>query len=299
MFKNLSMDALGVNGRQSEVIELALSFGFRGMDLDMQDFTEQVELYGLPHARRLIDSARIKIGCFRLPLIWQEWETDEVTYKRGLEQLPRIAELAVGLGCLRCISTVSPASDERPYHENFEFHRRRLAEVAEVLEPRGICLGLEFLAPAVFRTGRAFQFIDTFDALVQLAKSSGNKFVGVVIDLWHLHVSGGSIQTVRGLPAERIANVYLSDIAPGVDLERADETLRLLPGETGVIDCSAVLSLLAEIGYAGPVTVRAGRGARGSMKRDALVRSAAERLNRIWKDAGLDATGSFSKAAQN
>ena len=33
MFKNLSPSALGISGHQSEIIELALTYGFAGMDL--------------------------------------------------------------------------------------------------------------------------------------------------------------------------------------------------------------------------------------------------------------------------
>ena len=48
MFRNLSTEGLGVSGRQSEIIELALSFGFKGIDLDLVDFQQQVQVNGLP-----------------------------------------------------------------------------------------------------------------------------------------------------------------------------------------------------------------------------------------------------------
>ena len=89
MFKNLSTDGLGISGRQSEIIELVLSFGFKGIDLDLLDFQRQVATHGLPHARRLLDSARLKIGTFALPLIWDE---DDETYRQGLEKLPESAQ---------------------------------------------------------------------------------------------------------------------------------------------------------------------------------------------------------------
>lgn len=55
MFKNLNIDVLGVSGRPSEIIELALSNGFKGLDLNLVDFAAQVQAYGLPHARRVFD----------------------------------------------------------------------------------------------------------------------------------------------------------------------------------------------------------------------------------------------------
>ena len=58
MFKNLNPSALGVSGHQSEILELALTYGFRGIDLNIVEFATRVKLRGMPYARRLIDSAR-------------------------------------------------------------------------------------------------------------------------------------------------------------------------------------------------------------------------------------------------
>ena len=132
MFKNLSAAGLGISGRQSEHIELALSNRFKGLDLDLAEFQEQVRQRGLPHARRLLDSARMQLGTFRLPLVWDE---DEQTFQDGLAKLPDVLSLASELKARRAITTIAPANDARPYHENFEFHRRRLSQIGELLRP--------------------------------------------------------------------------------------------------------------------------------------------------------------------
>ena len=64
MYRNLNCEALGVSGRQSEIIELSLTYRFGGMDLNMAEFRRQVEVHSLEHARRFLDSAKIKIGGF-------------------------------------------------------------------------------------------------------------------------------------------------------------------------------------------------------------------------------------------
>ena len=46
MFKNLDPSALGVAGHQSEIIELALTFGFRGIDLDIVEFAGRMKVHG-------------------------------------------------------------------------------------------------------------------------------------------------------------------------------------------------------------------------------------------------------------
>ncbi len=294
MYKNLDIKSLGLSGTQSEMIELALSYRFQGMSIDLASFYRQVEEHGLPHARRLIDSARIKIASFRLPFALHAADADG--YRLGLAELPKMAEVAQALGCTRCIAAVQPASDERPYHENFEFHRKRISEVNDVLKQHDVRLGLEFQAPAALRKGRAFQFIHAFDGLLHLAKAASN--VGVVVDLWQMHLTGAGVEEIKALRPEQIVAVYLSDVAEDADLEAADDAGRLLPGETGTIDSAAALTTLAELGYEGPVTPRAYRKAIEEQSRDAIVRLASQRLEEIWKTADLDASGKLSAASR-
>src|SRR5262245_36983739 len=204
MFKNLSTQVLGISGRDSETIELALSYGFKGLDLDLVDFAEQVKGQGLARAARLITSARLKIGSFVLPV---DIGADEAGFKSALESLSMLTEVAEQIGCTRATTTIGPASDTRPYHENFELHRRRLAEIAGVLAPRKIRLGLGFLAPISCRAGYAFQFIQTFDELMLLLRSVGSPHVGVAFDSWHWHVSGGKLDQLRGHLTDRLVSV--------------------------------------------------------------------------------------------
>ena len=148
MFKNLCPETMGISGRDSEVIELALSNGFKGLDLDLVGFAEQVQTQGLARAARLITSARLKIGSFAVPVRCDE---EAGIYQADLEKLAPLAEIARSLGCTRATTTIVAGSDLRPFHENFETHRRRLAEVARVLAGFDIRLGVGFLAPVALR----------------------------------------------------------------------------------------------------------------------------------------------------
>ena len=47
-----------------------------------------------------------------------------------MTQLPAWAELSAQLGCTRWETSLAPASDERPYHANFEYYRGRLGQIA-------------------------------------------------------------------------------------------------------------------------------------------------------------------------
>lgn len=287
MFKNLSAAALGISGGQSELIELALTFGFQGFDIEIGEFAARAKVHGVPYSKRLIESARMRLGTFALPFAL---DADDPTFGQGVGKLSELAEVAAQAGCVRCLTTVAPASDLRPYHENFEFHRKRLAVVAKVLEPAGIRLGVGFRASESLRTGKAFQFLHDIDALLMLLSMVAASNVGLNLDVWEVFVGGGTVEKIRALPAEKLVAVQIANLPADVNAAIATDEHRLLPGdESGVIDMAAVLTAVGELGYAGPVTPAPSRSRIQSTRRDLLVREVGESLTRVWKAAGLDA----------
>ena len=146
-----------------------------------------------------------------------EW-VDEARYAKDKDKLEKIAARAAELGCTRCVTLISPSSDERPYHENFEFHRRRLAEIAQILNKHQVKLGLEVNALADARQGAAFEFVHTFDELRKLASGVGVENVGVVVDLFQWHAGGGSIEEIKSLSVNQIVAVYLCDVPSDVPI---------------------------------------------------------------------------------
>ena len=294
MFRNLNLEGLGVSGRQSELIEWTLSYGFKGFDLELPEFKRQVETTSLERTQRLIAGARLKFGTFALPVNWQG---DEETYKSELAALPPLAELAAALGCLRARTTLEPSGDIRPYHENFELCRRRCNEIATVLAPMNIRLGLDFVAPAEARRDRAFQFIHTADALTTLARTTGAKNVGIVLDVWQWHVAGGTMEQIQALTAKDIVAVNLSDATTTAGDDNASETTRVLPGENGTIDATAILTHLATIGYDGPITPNPHPSRFAGMKREDIVKVTAQAMDKVWQAAGLSKTGKLGVGA--
>ena len=285
MFKNLNPGALGVSGHQSEIIELVLTYGFGGMDLNVVEFATRARLKGVEYARRLFDSAKLKLGTFALPL---EWDTDDETFAKDLQKLPEYAQAAVAAGCTRCIATVPAASDKRPYHENFEFHKRRFQEICQALEPAGVRFGVGFQAAEYLRKDQAFQFVHDLDALTLLLNMVAAPNIGLLLDIWDVVVAGGSLDSIRKLPPEQIVAVHVADLPPAAGNGEIDDKSRLLPGgEGGRIDIATLLVYLKSVGYDGPVTPRPSRGIFQSRRRDLVVKQAGEAMDKVWRAAGL------------
>lgn len=294
MYKTLSPAALGISGRQSEIIELALTYGFRGLDIDLDDLAKRAKLRGIERAGRFIHSAKIKIGTFDLPINWRGSEAD---YQADLARLPELCDVALNLGAKRAVATVLPASDELPYHENFELHRKRLAELATSLEARDIQLGLALLAAPAHRQDRRFEFIHQADALLLLLKTIGHANLGLLYDSWNWHVGGGTLDQLGTLKGEQIVGVRLVDVPADADLATITEEQRLLVGEAGTIDPVAVLSVLRDIKATGPVTIFPHPRRFSGMTRDAIVQRCANLLEDAWQGAGLPSTKAVAAAA--
>lgn len=283
MFRNLSTIGLPLSGRPSELIELALSFGFDAMDIDILDFQKQAEVYGVTHARRLMVSARLKSGTFHLPL---QLDADDATYQRELAALPKFLELAQATEATRAVATVAPASDEHSFKDFFELYRSRLHDVGDLLAKHDIMLGLGYQPEAEAREGKANQFIHTFEGLLGLVMVAHER-IGVIADAWALHVSGESPELIAKVPKGRLVEVRLSDAPRDAAHAGLTHAQRLMPGDTGVISGAAVLTQAKAAGFDGPVTPWADRSTLVGRGREKIVKLAGDRLEAAWKEAGL------------
>jgi sugar phosphate isomerase/epimerase len=287
MFKNLSPAVLGVSGRESEIIELAMSHGFKGVDLDVGELAKQVQSQGFAKATRLIASARLKLGSFPLPV---GFHNEPSQHQAELKQLADLADVARQIGCSRATTVIEPRS-ERVYHENFEFHRHRLAELGDLLAKHEIRLGVGFVAPAACGDEHAYQFIQTAAEALLLLRNVGSSNVGLALDTWHWQLGGGTIEQLRALTPDKIVVVSLADTEPGMTAADAEISARRLPGDGGAVDNAAVLTVLAEMHYDGPVTPAADKSQFAGQGRDQIVKAAAGAFDRVWKAAGLNQAG--------
>ncbi len=284
MYRNLSTQALGFYAPQNEQIEMALSYGFRGMDLDLLDYGQQVEARGEKMARRLIDSADIQLGCFRLPV---DLEADDAKYKSQIARLGALAQYAAALGIRRGITVVNPANDSLPLHENFERYRLRLTEIGQVLAAVELQLGVGFNAVAAARKGKSFEFIHSFDALSKLLDAVKSPQVGHCIDLWQNHISGAGLAEFQALPIEKVVAVRISSAPSGADPAQMGEQDRLIPSAKCPINLSAAIKHLQAKGYEGPVTPVVHASLLSGKRRDDAVRIVGAGVDEVWVAAGL------------
>src|SRR5947208_3079864 len=173
MYKNLSPSAIGIFARQSELLEIALTHRFKGLEIDIVELLRRATASSPAQACRYLCSAQVKIGGFELPV---RWAGDEKDFQADLSQLGLLLELCAALDKLR---------------------------------------------------------------------------------------------TLR---SEQILSVRLAEIPAATDLATIAEEQRLMPGDGGMIDSPAILAVLEDLGYDGPVALAPNPGLFKGQKREAIVR---------------------------
>ena len=251
MFKNLSPGAIGIGANLAQSIELAQKTGFEGVEINIGEVARLIQERDLDHVKGMFEESGIKPGGWGLPV---NWRGDEEKFKADLERLPELAEAGAAIGCKRVFTWIISFSDERPFEENFKWHIARFRPIAEILKEHDCWLGLEFLGPKTIRQGHKYEFIHTLDGMLELCEAIGTGNVGLLLDSWHWYTSYGTLEDITKLKPEQVVYVHINDAPDGVPIDEQIDSIRRLPGETGVIDLVGFLRALKQIGYDGPVT---------------------------------------------
>jgi sugar phosphate isomerase/epimerase len=280
MYKNLCPSRLGISGRQSEIIELTLTHGFRGLDIEIGDFSQRAKSQGLDQAVRFLNSAKIEIGSVDLPV---RWRGDAETYRADLADLDQVAAYAAEANVHSCKTVVFPESDQLPYHENFEQHRTRIAEIAEVLAKHGLKLAVGFQAAESRRDGKQFQFIQEADALALLLKSVNADNAGLWLDTWDWYVGGGTVESLKDFGVSNIIYITIADAPADVDRASLTEEQRTLPAVDGATNLAEIVKLLTYEDYRGPITLAPNPECFTGMKNDNILKQCSSALDDIGK----------------
>ena len=284
MYKTLNAGAIGIRNHSLEAsLSLARQTGFAGLDFSIQEAARLAEDQGINRVKQLFAEYGIQPGAWAPPVNWQgdSWRAD-------LDKLPRFADVAAELGALRASTWCPPSSAEREFDANFSWHVERLGAIAQVLKPYGIRFGIEFIGPQSLRPLDRHAFIYTMEGMMELARAIDAGNVGLLLDAWHLHTSGGAVDDLDKISEQDIVNVHVNDAPVGLSLAEYDDHDRRLPMETGVLPLADFMRKLVKLGYDGPVTPEP-FSKRVNAIEDPLeaAQLTADYMNRLWEAAGL------------
>ena len=292
LIKNFSPRALGITGRQSELLELALTYAFNGVDIDMDDMYRRSLREDGSDATKYLRSAKKAYEVKGKPIHWGLFDTvmnldaDEDSFTASVGGLNPVADLAKQIGLKAAYVDVPAASDRLPYNEYFEAQKNRINQIADVLSPRGIRLGLRLQAGKDVYEGKQFEFVRDVAGIKALVESLPDT-VGYIVDTWDWAVSGSTLDDIKALPIDRIVSVRMSGFPADVDPSRAVTTDRVLPTEEGPIDHVALLKHLASSKYERTVTPSASSSQYRGETRESIVKEAQVKIDTLFEAAGL------------
>ena len=209
MYKVLNSKGLGVAGRQNELIELALTHGFKGVEIDMNDLVGRHDALGKEFACQFLQSANMDIGAFDLPINFGGTDAEFVA---SCEKLETIMDLAATLNAKRCRVRIEPNNETTSFQENFERHRERIEDIGAKFEEHGIRLGLYLQASSAVEADGNYKFIQTAEEILTLVKAIDHANVGLSLDAWEWVVGGGAMDQISDLDLGLLSEVILSDI---------------------------------------------------------------------------------------
>ena len=285
MFKTLCAGAINVSTKTlEEGLAAARIGGFQGLEISAAEIADRVDQHGAAAVKKTFVDAGIRPAAFGLPV---DWRTTEENWKRDLARLARHAKAAAAIGVSRTFTWIMPCSNDRPFAENRKFHVDRFKPIAQTLADHGVSVGLEFIGPKTLRDSQKFPFIHKMKDMLDMASDIGPN-VGVLLDCWHWYTSGGTIDDIKKLKPQQVVYVHVNDAPAGVAIDQQIDNVRLLPGESGVIDIAGFLKTLKQIGYDGPVTPEPFKKELTELTSDeARLKVVGAAMEKIFKLAGI------------
>jgi sugar phosphate isomerase/epimerase len=286
MFSALNQATAGRGLALPEYVALAARHGFRGVEFSIGEAARYAAGHGLAATKALFAEHGVRPASFGLPV---EWRKDDAVFARDLDALAPLAELARELGCDRCTTHVLPDGGE-PVKEYAARSSQRLIAAAQVLQKSGVRLGLEFLGPKHFRTNPDnvwfYNIPGALRVIGDMAQAGGLTNLGLLVDAWHWYTSGGTTADLASVPVEQIVHVHIND-APDIPRDEQVDSVRLLPGASGVIDIVGFLQTLNALGYDGPVAVETFSEELRALPPDEAAARAAAAVKSVFAAAGL------------
>jgi sugar phosphate isomerase/epimerase len=259
-----------------EFARLAARTGYPGVDVSFDAAMKE----GAAATRALLDNLHLKPAIVGFPV---EFRKDDATFQSDLEKLDAAAQFAKAIHCPR-MATYIMSSSETPKRELRAMYKRRFSASAAILAKHDVRLALEFLGPLHIRKKFPHEFIWKMNEMLEFAQECGFN-VGLLLDSWHWYHAGATTADILAAGKRGIIHVQINDsamLAP----EKVLDSERLMPGE-GVIDLTAFLHALKEIGYQDGVSIEVfGRGLK-FMAPEEGARLGLESARRVMQKAGL------------
>ncbi|WP_245189736.1 sugar phosphate isomerase/epimerase family protein [Lunatimonas salinarum] len=277
---SLNPGAIGVQCTQKELIDYANRHRFEAISplsdqLTAMSSNELDEILAQMHASKLTWDA------VSLPI---DFRKDQQTFREGLSSLPKVAKTCQSAGVTRMNTWIMPSHNELTYNQNFNQHRDRLRQIAEIAQDHGIRFGLEYVGTKRLKTIHRYPFAGTMKEMLELIAAINVAGVGLQLDAYHWYTSTETVADLLALKNEQIVTCDLNDASSGRTIEEQVDGERELPGDSGLIDLKGFMQALVKIGYDGAVRAEPFNAKLNAMENEEAI---AKTSSAMWRTVGL------------
>jgi sugar phosphate isomerase/epimerase len=275
MYKTIAPGCIGHHQSFKEAADACAKAGFEGYWFGI----EGDSALSVTETNEILAKTGLRAAGFNLPI---EFRKDQGTFEAGLPKFEEYVKYAAKIGAKRCVTWIISFSDTLPYKENFEIHRIRLKRCCEILREYGMVFGMEFLGPYSIRKGKKYDFIHNLDQILELCYAIGTGNCGILMDVWHWDLAGQTKDDFKKLTNGQVALAHINDAPAGIPAEEQIDSVRGLPGETGVLRIAEFFEGLRKIGYDGPVLAEPFEPKLGQMPFVEALKTVMDSIKQVW-----------------
>ncbi len=220
-------------------IRLAAEAGFTGIEPWINDVYEYVGQGGeVRDIEKAIADHGLIVPCTIALRQWGEASDDE--YPIILDECKRRMEMATRLGAPFIVAT-PPREPCDPGQIT-----RRYKDLLDLGRQIGIRPTFEYIS--------FFRSVNQLRQAWQIVQDVDDDDATLIVDAFHTWNSGGTLDDLLQIPAERISHYHIDDADPDIPAGKQTDPDRVMLGD-GPIDLAAELQALRKIGYQGTISL--------------------------------------------
>ena len=247
---SLNPSSIGLKCSPQELLDFAITYKFSAISppigalLKMNSIDQQTYLAKMKRHSIVFDSGSLPI----------EFRTSDEDFQKGFQYLKNNIKAITSLTITSFVTWIMPTHKELTYTQNFEQHKIRLQQIADILSQEGMRLGLEYVGPKTLMARDKFAFIHTISELRELISAIEMNNVGYLLDSFHTYCAEDQFDDMNFLKAKDIVSVQINDAVASRSPSTQLDFERELPGVSKVIDLKSFIGFIRSKGYSGTVS---------------------------------------------
>ncbi len=161
----------------------------------------------------------------------------------ALDKYKRRLEMFTTLGIKKCYTT--SGTNQKVTIDDFKTVSANMRELGEIAKAANMQCSVEFL--------RSSPYMATLPTALRIVRDAAHPNFGVLFDFYHFWSGNSRLEDMDLLKPGDIFHVHFQDV-PDMPREMLDMFSRNIPSD-GISPLNAMLTKLASVGYAGPLSV--------------------------------------------